>query len=572
MRIGIFHKLFFLVFLLLSLALVNLQVIHGRQYLDLSKRNCIRLVPQNGSRGKVTDSSGVVLAGNHASYDVVVLPQETQEVEDTLRGLTGLLGESYEELRNQYRRNYSFPSMPVVVARDVGLKKAAEIEEKRFELDGVIIQTDTSRSYPFGDLASHVLGYISEIDRWRLTSLEDYGYKTRDLVGFGGVEERYDYYLRQEDGGLSVVVDHRGRFVRTVGFKPPESGRDLQLTLDSRLQKIVEEEFGESKGGIIMMDPQTGEVLALASRPDFNPADFGKNPKNTVAQLLNSPAAPLRDRAISSSFPPGSVFKLVVACAGLETGRLSADTTSVCTGSVKVGGRVYKCWGTHGTQDLTQAIAHSCDVFFYRAGLSAGPQAIHDYAVRLGLSKTTGIELPYEASGFVPDPLWKKLVRFQNWYDGDTANFAIGQGELLCTPVQICRMACVFANGGRLVTPYIIKAVDGRDVSAAHRRVVDLRLKKNTVDCIRLGMRQVVADSAGTANIMASLPVAVAGKTGTAQVSGREGDNHAWFAGFFPFDEPRYAICVFLERGGHGFAASTTVKRIIERMKEAGLL
>jgi penicillin-binding protein 2 len=258
---------------------------------------------------------------------------------------------------------------------------------------------------------------------------------------------------------------------------------------------------------------------------------------------------------------------MVGAAAGLETGKIKFSTTYYCPGSLQVGSRQFKCWSSHGDQDLIQAIANSCDVFFYKIGLGVGAQTLHDYAARFGFGKPTGIELPYESSGNVPNPFWKRMYKFQRWYDGDTANLVIGQGALLTSPMQVCRMTAVFANGGSLVTPYIIKAIDGRDVSASHRRISSVRLRRSTIDNIRKGMRQVV--TAGTANTLADARVAVAGKTGTAQTAGDE--THAWFTGFFPFDRPQYCICVFLEKGGHGSDASGLVKQIIASMDDEGL-
>lgn len=570
MRAFIFHKIAIAVYGILGLSLFNLQVIQGGKYSELSKKNCIRLIAQSGSRGKILDTRGEVIVGNHVSYDVVILPQELDEVEKPLATLAGLLNQDVAELKKRFRRNYVAPSIPVVLAADVDLKTASAIEEKRFDLDSVIVQTTSTRYYPFGNLACHVLGYISEIDRWRLTKLEDYGYKTRDLVGFGGIEERYDYYLRQEDGGISVEVDHRGRFVRTLGYKPGEQGRDLRLTIDLRLQKIVEESF-EDKGCVVVMEVGTGAVAALASKPSFSPGVFVKKPRpGNIGELFSSPAAPLMDRALNGSYPAGSVFKMLVGCAGLETGKISEDTEFDCSGGVMIGKRLFRCWDTHGKQDLAGAIAHSCDVFFYRTGLGTGPQAIHDYAARFGFGRPTGIELPYEASGFVPNPLWRRLSQFRQWYDGDTANLSIGQGELLVSPLQICRMTAAFANGGVLVTPYLVRAIDNTDVSRQHMRLVDLHLKQRTLQAIRKGMRRAV--EAGTCSALSSLPVTSAGKTGTAQISGKESDNHAWFCGFFPYEAPKYAICVFLEKGGHGTSAVAVAREIIERMYDQGFL
>ncbi|MGE5308463.1 MAG: penicillin-binding protein 2 [Deltaproteobacteria bacterium] len=569
MRSFFLHKAAIAVYILLILSLFSLQVIRGAKYRELSNKNCIRLIPQGGSRGKILDANGMVLVGNNVSYDVICLPQDRKK-DKPFVPLANLLKCDPDQLQKNFRQNYSAPSIPVVIAQDIGLKKAAELEEKRFDLDNVIVQTNTSRFYPFGSLGCHIFGYISEIDRWRLTKLEDYGYKTKDMVGFGGVEEKYDYYLRQEDGGLSVEVDHQGRFVRTLGYKPGEQGRDLQLTVDYRVQRIAEDSL-DGKGCALVMDANTGAVLAMVSKPGFQPSAFVKRPRpQSVGEYFTSSSAPLLNRAISCTYPPGSVFKMLVACAALETGKIDADTVFECKGGLVIGRRLFQCWDTHDRQDIISAIAHSCDVFFYRTGLAVGGQTIHDYAVRFGFSRPSGIELPYEAGGFVPNPVWKRLSQFKQWYDGDTANLSIGQGELLVSPLQVCRMTAVFANGGRLVTPFIIKAIDTMDVSRQHMRAVDLHLKERTLRQIRKGMRKAV--ESGTCSVLASLPVEVAGKTGTAQISGKEADNHGWFTGFFPYAKPRYVISVFLEKGGHGTSAAAVARDVIEKMCEDGLV
>ncbi len=564
------HFLVIVIFIFLAISLMNLTVFQGEKFRDLSNRNCIRLIPQCGSRGKILDTKGDLIVGSSISYDVVVLTQEREAMHKTFSGLSGILGISTEELWQKFRRGYSEPSVPVAIVSNISLEKVVALEERKLDLEGVIIQSTSIRSYPYASLASHVIGYLSEIDRWRLTKLADYGYKTKDIVGMGGIEEKYDYYLRQEDGGLQVEVDHQGRFSRVRGFRPPQSGKDVQLTLDLRIQKITEAAMQEQTGAVVIMDPQSGEILAIASFPDFDPSLFVKKDSKSVSQLFADPQSPFLNRAISGQYPPGSAFKPIVATAGLESGKINMFTVYHCPGALQVGRREFKCWDTHLDQDLVQAIAHSCDVFFYKVGLAVGPQLLHDYAVKFGLTRTTGIELPYEESGFIPNPIWKKIYKFQKWYDGDTANFAIGQGEVLVTPIQMCRMMAVFANHGSLVTPYIIKAIDGQDISANHRRIVSMHIKEAIISNINKGLRGAVSDEKGTANVLANLGVSVAGKTGTAQ--NPRGLSHGWFIGYAPYDKPRYVICVFIEHGAHGYASAVVAKKIFEAMLQEGLI
>lgn len=571
MRIRIVSLCLGFIFAALALSLFNLQVIQAGKFKDLSNKNCIRLLPQEGARGRIIDRNGSVMVDNRLSYDVMVLPQEGMQVNSALRRVSSVLGTDYNELILLLRKNISRQFLPQTIARNIEAKKAIALEELRSDLPGLVIKPHPLRYYPYSGLASHLIGYLNEIDRWRLTKLQDYGYKTKDIVGFGGVEEKYDYYLRQEEGGLSVEVDHQGRFVRILGYKPPENGKDIQLTVDLAVQKIAESVLAGRKGSVIIMEPYSGEIIAMAGGPGFNPSVFVKKSGRSISGLFNDPDAPMINRSISAAYPAGSVFKLVVAAAAMENGKINSSTSFFCQGGINLGAREFSCWSEHGQQNLTEAITHSCNVFFYRIGLLCGAQAIHDYAVRFGFSRPTSIDLPYETGGIVPNPLWRKIYRFQNWFDGDTANFSIGQGDLLVTPVQVARMMAVFANRGSLVIPHVIKAIDGQDLSAYYRNKISrVAVKEKTLDSIRLGLRRVVQAQTGTANNLSVLAVSVAGKTGTAQVA--SGESHGWFAGFFPFDRPKYVICAFLEHGRAGHAASELTRQIIEEMSKEGLI
>jgi len=557
-------------FLFLTLGLLNLEIIQGKKYKDLSNKNSIRLLPQTGARGKILDREGKIIVDNRLSYDVMILPQEASRPDKALIAVSRVLETSLEDLKKAFNDGYIAASVPITIAKNIDIKKAIALEEMKFDIPSIIIQPNPIRHYPYNRLACHLIGYVGEIDRWRLTKLADYGYKTKDIVGFGGVEEKYDYYLRQEEGGLSVQVDHRGRFVRVLGFRKPTQGRDMQLTLNSKIQKIAQEALADRKGAVILMDPNSGEIIAMESSPNFNPSAFVDRDNYSIAGLFEEPDAPLINRAISGVYPAGSLFKVIVAAAGLETKKLNLSTTFVCQGDTSIGKQKFSCWETHGKQNLLEAIAHSCNVFFYRSGLLIGAQTLHDYAVKFGLARATSFELPYEASGFIPSPLWRKINKFRNWFDGDTVNLSIGQGDVLVTPLQMTRVMAVFANKGYLVTPYLVKAIDGKDVSSYQKRITSLHLKGSTIDYIRQGLREVVLDPIGTGSVLSTLTVSVAGKTGTAQAP--PGQPHAWFVGFFPFKNPKFVICVFLERGGPGYFSCLTAKQIIEAMVNEGLL
>jgi len=571
MRIKVIKWIIFFLFLFLGFAVLNLQLINGRRYRQLSNKNCIRLLPQEGCRGNILDRQGKVMVGNKLSYDLMIMPQDRAQTKKAILAASRILGKDVNELERNFKNGFIAPFAPVAIAKDIEVRQAMALEELRSDISSIIIQMRPVRDYPYGKLGCHIFGYLNEIDRWRLTELSDYGYQTKDIMGFGGVEEQYDYYLRPEKGGLSLEVDHRGKFVRILGFKPPRDGKDIQLTIDLNIQKIAESKLADRQGSVIIMAPESGEIIAMASSPNFNPKLFVKriNPA-ALRNLFNDPRAALVNRAISGVYPPGSVFKLVVAYGALDTKKLDTNKAFFCPGSMYVGRREFKCWDVHQRQNLFTGIIHSCDVFFYHTGLIVSAQVIHDYALRFGFGKVTAIDLPYESSGFVPSPLWKKIRRLSNWFDGDTANFSIGQGDLLVTPIQIVRMVAVFANKGLSVRPYIVKSIDGGDISAYQRGSSETKFKEAAIEYIADAMRSTVSEPTGTAHILAIPGVQVAGKTGTVQVP--HGQSHAWFTGFFPFKNPRFAICVFLEHGGSGQAACVLTRQIIEAMLEEGLI
>ncbi|MFA5356599.1 MAG: penicillin-binding protein 2 [Candidatus Omnitrophota bacterium] len=570
MRLKIVSRAVIIAFLLLLITNLNIEVIQGGKYRALSNKNCVRLLPQDGARGKISDRNGGIIVDNKLSYNVMISSYGSNGVDDTLRRIGGILNISAKDLKKRYRDISAASFTPAVIAENIDVKKAIMLEEMKGDMDNIVIQPYPLRDYIYGRAACHIIGYLNEIDLWRLTKLANYGYKTRDIVGFGGVEEKYDYFLRQETGGLSVEVDHRGRLVSVLGFKPPRNGRDLKLTIDLKIQKIAEESLSGRNGCVVLMDPFDGDIMAMASYPGFSPDAFVKSSGVSLGAMLSDPDAPFINRAITGAYPAGSIFKMVVAAAALETGKINQSTAFLCSGSLMIGNHEFSCWETHGKQGLAEAIANSCNVFFYRTGLLAGAQAIHDYAVKFGFSHLTGVDLPYEAQGFVPSPLWRQISKFKRWYDGDTANISIGQGELLITPIQAVRMIAVFANNGFLVTPRIVKAVDGREISSPKKGPARISLKESTIMRIKEGLRGTITYPTGTAHILSALPVSVAGKTGTAQVS--RGSSHGWFVGFFPYKKPKFAICVFLEHGGSGHAASVVAKEIIEGMAREGLI
>lgn len=553
----------------LVLGLFYIQILKAPRYIKLSESNRVRIIPQPGSRGKILDRHGMIIVDNYLSYDIAILPSETKDVDKMLKKLAELLDVSFEAISSRYKRDLVSTSLPVTLLDNIERNKAVMVEELKSDLPGVFLQVVPKRRYPHQRLAAHVLGYLGEIDHWRLTKLKDYGYKTKDIVGYTGIEEKYDYYLRPQEGGLQVEVDHQNRIVRILGFRPPTNGRDIQLTLDLEIQKIAGQCLKGKKGAVIILEPNTGEVLAMTSFPDFNPEWFIKRPLE-LKETLSDPDAPLLNRCISGVYPPGSVFKVITAIAALQEKKIDIKKRFYCNSSIKIGNRKFACWDKHESTNLVEAIRYSCNVFFYRTGLLLTGRKLSEYASRFNLGKTSSVDLPEEASGYLSSPLRKRLNRFQSWFDGDTANLSIGQGDLTVTPIQIARVFAAFANLGKLVRPYLVKAIEAEDVSGYQQRNIPLSLKKEFFEIVKSGLVQAVEESDGTASIVRGCGVRVAGKTGTAQVTNRQ--SHAWFSGYFPVDNPKFVITVILEHSGSSINACIVARDIIRGMKDAGLL
>lgn len=594
-RLKIVHYFIITCFIIIILNLFYLQFIKSGQFRRLDLANRIRLIPQPGSRGAILDRNGLVLVDNRPSFNLYLLREEEKPKKELFAKLSSVLGIKEEMLQKNYQKKYSFGFLPVLLAQDIGRSHAVVIEELKSKFPQLFIQIVPRRMYREGAFACHLLGYVSKIDSWRLEQFKGYGYKPKDEVGFGGVEEFYDYLLHPEDGGMQVEVDHRGRISRVLGVKEGKRGADIFLTIDLRIQRIAENALNGKTGAVVILDPRNGEILGLCSFPEFNPSLFVQS-SPVIRTLLNDPDAPLFNRAVSGTFPAGSIFKMIVAAAGLETKTIDAKTAFFCRGAYRIGNRQFQCWKEHGRVDLIKGLAASCNVFFYNLGLLLGPAKINQFALKFGLGRPCTVDLPAEAQGKLPysftpfevparfrggavalgdllrTGFTRRLRRKTSWFDGDTANFAIGQGEVLVTPLQAARMAAVFANGGRLIQPHLLRAIkkESSILKVKFKNPKVLPLRQSTLNIINQGLHQAVCRSEGTAHILSSLKVDVAGKTGTAQVTG--GSSHSWFVGYFPKDNPRFVICVLLEHGGSGYNACLVTKEIIQKMLEEGII
>ncbi|MBD3380364.1 MAG: penicillin-binding protein 2 [Candidatus Omnitrophica bacterium] len=538
----------------------------------MSEENRLKVVPLMAPRGSITDRNGEVLVKDVLSFNVSVLYSRIKDKSRLASTLSSVLDVPEAEMTEKIEKSRRRPFNHVVLAEDIGIEKAVHLEEIEMDFPGLLIDVSAKREYPKGKTASNLLGYLGLINRTEFEKLKHYGYSISDVIGRSGIEKQYDNYLRGRHGGKQVEVDHRGRQVSTLGYKEPVPGRNLRSTIDLELQSFCDDLLEDKRGAIVAMDPSSGEVLAMASAPSFDPGIFvDRKRSEEVSEVLNDNEYPLLNRAITGAYPPGSVFKVVTAAAALETGSVTPERSFYCPGSMTLGNRTFRCWkeSGHGEQDLRRAIKNSCNVYFWRAGLLVGVDSIAEYGSLMGLGDTTGIDLPGESGGVLPSREWKRERLNKQWYRGETLNYAIGQGYLLCTPLQLARMMSVFANGGYLVEPYVVDSIGDVKVNIPEKK--PLGISDASVEQIRAGLRDVVNHPRGTGMKARSDKVVISGKTGTAQTS--RGKNHGWFGGFAPYEEARLTVVVFDEYGGKGgYYAAGTAGKVFEKARELGLL
>ncbi len=564
---------------LLALRLWHLQIREGPYYRDLSQSNLTRSVVLEPARGLIYDRNGVLLANNVSSFSLYVTLEDVQDREELVQKLMTLVGLDESRLRKKLSERAS-KLIPRKIKDRMTLREAAQVESHRLDLPGVMIQAESQRNFPTGLTASHVIGYVGEVSADQLEQADFADLHQGSIVGQYGVEVTYDRFLRGRAGQKLIEADALGHEKRTVSVEKPRAGDDLYLTIDLRLQKLAEELLGDEAGAIVALDPKTGEVLALASRPAFDPNVLSREltPKQWD-EIVQHEGRPLNNRATQGQYPPGSVFKIAMAAAALETKTVEPSTQIRCAGGYQFGRRFYRDWkaGGHGLMNVTQALVHSCDVFFYTAGQRMGIDTIASYAKLFGLGSPTGIELPSERGGIVPSPDWKVKARGEQWLPGETISASIGQGYVTVTPIQMASLTATVANNGVPVRPRLVRAVmdraTGRVLELPSVPLSRLSLKPDTLAIIRSALAGVVTE--GTATRAKSSLVTIAGKTGTAQIAalrpGPEKDipkkfrDHAWFVSYAPVEAPRIAVVILVEHMGHGgSAAAPLAKQMIE--------
>ncbi|MBF0484116.1 MAG: penicillin-binding protein 2 [Candidatus Omnitrophica bacterium] len=568
MRLKIIRVIIIALFVGVTLHLFYAQVIRGKYYHRLSAYNRIRVVPLDGWRGSIKDRNGVILADNKLSYDLSVTPQDINDVEPLFDFLENVLDIPSRELKLKYQQNREAPFAPVVLAEGISREKAIVIEENEYKFPALWVQKTFRRYYPLGSNSAHVLGYVDRVNEETIDNFQGYGYSPRSLVGYLGIEEYYDRELRGEEGGLQIEVNNRGKQVRLLSIKDPSKGKDIELTIDSDIQNISRETLGGRQGAIVMLDIDSGEILSMASSPDYDPNIFVDPAlKKGKVDILRDVRGPMVNRSVRGAYAPGSVFKVPMAFAGLDLKKIATYTTFNCPGFYQVGETQFGCSHVHGVQDLFNAIAHSCNVYFFNLGKLLGSEAIAYYGRMFGIGRLTGVDLPYERPGYISD---KKghVTAGKNWFLGDTLNMSIGQGDTLATPLQIARMLATVERDGVEVQPHIIKSINGVVVTK-YNFTRTLKLNKSIFDDIKKGLRMTVSEPTGTGYDLYMPDLYVAGKTGTAQtVRGRE--PHAWFAGYALGKERKVAFCIFLEFGGGSENACIIGRQLLTRMREQG--
>jgi penicillin-binding protein 2 len=568
-----------LVVALLGLQLWNLQIREGPHYRDLSENNRTRSVIMEPARGLIYDRNGVLLANNVPSFTLYVSLEDVTDREGLIRQLTNLLGLDEALIRKKLTARGS-KQLPRKVKDRLTLREATLIESHRLDLPGVMVQVESQRNYPGGTTASHLLGYVGEVSPEQLEKPEFSELHQGSVVGQYGVEKFFDRLMRGQAGQKSIEVDAIGHEKRTVVVEQPHAGDNLYLTIDARLQKVAENLLGEESGAIVALDPRTGDVLAMASRPGFDPNVLSREltPKQW-AEIVQDEGRPLNNRASQGQYPPGSVYKVMMAAAALETKTVTPSTTIFCNGGYQFGRRLYHDWkaGGHGSVDLRHALVQSCDVYFYTVGQRMGIETMASFAHQFGLGEETGIELPSERIGIVPSEAWKRKAKNEPWLPGETISASIGQGYVNVTPLQMASLIGTVANDGAMFRPRLVQAVMDRATGELQRRPAVLKRTLN----LRPGILPVIKDALagvvkeGTATKAQSALVTIAGKTGTAQMTalrtGPEKDipkkfrDHAWFVAFAPVEAPTIAVAVLGEHMGHGGSASAPLaKELIE--------
>jgi penicillin-binding protein 2 len=566
--------------------LLFLQVVSGERYTFLSENNRVRIKRVAGTRGMIFDRQGQLLVDSRPSFDLIFVPEDARDPQNTLRLLARYLKRDEAELLKTFEEGKSRAAFDeMVLGRDVDWSAVVAVETHQLDLPGVSLRARPRRSYVDGPMAAHVLGYLGEINQKQLKVLKERGYTVGDEIGQYGLERRWEELLRGQSGGQQVEVDALGRRVRVLHEVTDVPGYTVHLTLDRQLQAAAHEALKGKEGTIVAIDVNSGAILALASTPAFDPNVFARGIKaEEWSGLIKDKLRPLSNRATQGQFPPGSTFKIIMAIAGLEEGAINPDSSIQDPGFFPFGNRQFRDWkkGGHGSVNLHRAIVESCDTYFYQLGAKLGVDRIAKWARAFGLGEKTGIALDDEKSGLIPDTEWKQKRFRQPWFPGETISVAIGQGYVTVTPLQLANMMAAVASGGKLYRPYLVSKVESLDGATVREYgpelIRSIEMKPDTISRVHKALADVVHGPGGTGGAARSPLIQVAGKTGTAQVIEMKGAylkseqlsyfnrDHAWFVSYAPLEKPQIAVAVLVEHGGHGGeAAAPMAKKVYEK-------
>jgi len=575
-----------LAFSVLIARLWYMQILLGEHFRLLSENNRIRLVDMPPSRGLIFDRKGRLLADNRPTFTLAVVPEDVPEWKLLARRLHSLVGLEESELKKALAAARGQPPFkPVRVKSHLDREQLAVLETFRYELPGVRVLVEYRRAYHAARETAHLIGYLGEINRRELARAPRSLYRMGDYVGRSGLEASRERVLHGRRGARQVEVDVHGRELAVLKQVNPEPGNSLVLTIDLDLQRAAAKALAGEAGAVVALDPNNGQVLCLYSSPSYDQNSFitGMTSAEWKA-MAGDEKHPLKNRAISGLYPPGSTYKIITAAAGLQEGVITPHTTFFCSGEIPFGRRRYRCWaykkGGHGLVDLHRAIRESCDVYFYKVGLRLGVDRLAKYARAFGLGRKTGIPLAHESPGLVPDSKWKKRRFGEPWQDGETLSVAIGQSFNLVTPLQLARMVAVVANRGKLVTPTLVKAVippNGKPIPVMPGVISRVPVKPEYLEIINQGLIGVVNEPGGTARNVRLPGITVAGKTGTAQVvslkiekSYGKGKQVPWkyrphglFVAYAPAENPKIALAVVVEHGMHGGSGAGPVAKAV---------
>ncbi|HLG14985.1 MAG TPA: penicillin-binding protein 2 [Blastocatellia bacterium] len=585
-RLRLAQYVVFAIFIVLGIRFYALQVARHDEFQQRAENNRIREIPIPAPRGSILDRNLVPLVDNTPAFNVVLAPELIANRDQTIKVLVENLGIEYNQLMAEL--NVSRPkSQPILVKQNATVADRQWVAAHDYDYPEIGIEPQPQRLYPFGKLAAHVLGYIGEISPKQLEDpkYRGRGYQAGDIIGQGGIEAVYDRILRGVDGKRRVVVDSRGRTIRELDAVEPIRGQDIVTTLDVDVQQVAEEQFDStnSTGAAIAMNPQNGEILAMVSRPAFDPNVFARNVisagenRAEVRTIINDPQFPLYNKGTQGIYPAGSTWKLMISTAALEEGVITPASRIACGGGLQVGNRFMHCMGSHGSPEIHAAIVHSCDGFFYRLGLKMGVDMIHNWIVRFGMGQLTGVDLPHEKKCIIPSREWKRrnTPRDPEWKDFDTASAAVGQGSVAITPIALLRAESGIMMGGAYRTPHVLKEAKATQLERAKYfddAPAELKLSRETVDVLTYGAWGVVNQGGTASGAGFPLELNIGGKTGTAQVIAKEKvrlkehADHAWFISFAPLhtdQPPELAVVVLTENGGQGGRASAPKAKMI---------